>query len=82
MDSAATALECGAARVDLLVRRDDLPRIIRAGRHIGRTKRYVRNYAHELEPDRVVEYVAGFTSTALTFSFILDGVRPPLNVDG
>ena len=31
--------------------------------------------------DRVVEYVAGFTSTALTFSFILDGVRPPLNVD-
>lgn len=37
--------------------RDDLPRIIRAGRHIGRTKRYVRNYAHELEPDQVVEYV-------------------------
>jgi FAD-dependent urate hydroxylase len=27
MDSAATALECGAARVDLLVRRNDLPRI-------------------------------------------------------
>ena len=37
--------------------REDLPRIIRAGRHIGRTKRYVRNYAHELEPDQVVEYV-------------------------
>jgi cation diffusion facilitator CzcD-associated flavoprotein CzcO len=27
MDSAATALECGAARVDLLIRRPDLPRI-------------------------------------------------------
>ena len=27
MDSAATALEAGAARVDLLIRRDDLPRI-------------------------------------------------------
>ena len=28
-----------------------------ASRHISRTKRYVRNYAHELEPDQVVEYV-------------------------
>jgi imidazolonepropionase-like amidohydrolase len=30
--------------------RDDLPRIVRAGRHIGRTKRYIRNYAAEVEP--------------------------------
>ena len=37
--------------------RDDLPRIIRAGRHIARTKRYVRNFAHEVEPDGVVAQV-------------------------
>jgi len=38
--------------------RDDLPRLIRAGRHIARTKRYIRNYAHEVEPDDLVGYVA------------------------
>ena len=27
------------------------PRIIRAGRHIARTRRYIRNYAHEIEPE-------------------------------
>ena len=32
--------------------RDDLPRLIRCGRHIGRTQRYIRNYAHEVEPDQ------------------------------
>ena len=31
--------------------REDLPRIVRAGRHIARTERYIRNYAHEIEPD-------------------------------
>ena len=31
--------------------RADLPRIIRAGRHIARPKRYLRNYAAEVEPD-------------------------------
>lgn len=30
--------------------REDLPKIIRAGRHIARTRRYIRNYAHEIEP--------------------------------
>jgi imidazolonepropionase-like amidohydrolase len=35
----------------------DLPRIVRAGRHIARTRRYIRNYAHEIEPDRLVEQV-------------------------
>ncbi len=30
--------------------RDDLPRIVRAGRHIARTKRYIRNYGAEIEP--------------------------------
>ncbi|ARP69619.1 amidohydrolase [Streptomyces pluripotens] len=38
--------------------RDDLPRIIRAGRHIARTRRYIRNYAWEIEPDDLVAQVA------------------------
>jgi imidazolonepropionase-like amidohydrolase len=37
--------------------RDDLPRLIRAGRHIARTRRYIRNYAHEVEPDDLTTYV-------------------------
>ena len=35
----------------------DLPRIIRAGRHIARTARYIRNYAVEIEPDTLVAEV-------------------------
>ena len=38
--------------------RDDLPRLVRAGRHIARTRRYIRNYAHEVEPDDLPAYVA------------------------
>ncbi len=38
--------------------RDDLPRIIRAGRHLARPRRYIRNYAHEIEPDELAAYVA------------------------
>ncbi|MEU2715780.1 amidohydrolase family protein [Streptomyces sp. NPDC007205] len=38
--------------------REDLPKIIRAGRHIARTRRYIRNYAWEVEPDDLVGYVA------------------------
>ena len=37
--------------------RDDLPRIVRAGRHIARPKRYLRNYADEVEPDDLVAAV-------------------------
>jgi imidazolonepropionase-like amidohydrolase len=37
--------------------RKDLPKIIRAGRHIARTRRYIRNYAHEVEPDELVDRV-------------------------
>jgi imidazolonepropionase-like amidohydrolase len=37
--------------------REDLPRIIRAGRHIARTKRYIRNYAHEIEPIDLPSYI-------------------------
>ncbi|MER5788825.1 amidohydrolase family protein [Streptomyces sp. NPDC001980] len=38
--------------------RDDLPKIVRAGRHIARTRRYIRNFAHEIEPADLVAYVA------------------------
>ncbi len=37
--------------------RDDLPRIIRAGRHIARPKRYLRNFAAEVEPEDLVAEV-------------------------
>jgi imidazolonepropionase-like amidohydrolase len=37
--------------------REDLPRIIRAGRHIARTRRYLRNYGHEIEPEDLPAYV-------------------------
>ncbi|MGA5703607.1 amidohydrolase family protein [Peterkaempfera bronchialis] len=38
--------------------REDLPKIVRAGRHIARTRRYIRNYAHEIEPEQLAEYTA------------------------
>ncbi|HEX5088579.1 MAG TPA: amidohydrolase family protein [Nocardioides sp.] len=37
--------------------REDLPRLVRMGRHIARTRRYIRNYAHEVEPDGLVATV-------------------------
>ena len=37
--------------------REDLPKIIRAGRHIARARRYIRNYGHEIEEPELVEYV-------------------------
>lgn len=51
--------DCGsAADTSWIHERDDLPRLIRAGRHLARTKRYIRNYAHEIEPDELPAYVA------------------------
>jgi imidazolonepropionase-like amidohydrolase len=51
--------DCGtAADTRWIDDREDLPQIIRAGRHIARTKRYIRNYAHEIEPPELAEYVA------------------------
>jgi imidazolonepropionase-like amidohydrolase len=38
--------------------RADLPRLIRMGRHIARTKRYMRGYADEVEPTGLAEAVA------------------------
>jgi imidazolonepropionase-like amidohydrolase len=37
--------------------RDDLPRLVRMGRHIARTRRYIRDYAWEVEPDELVATV-------------------------
>lgn len=37
--------------------RQDLPKIIRAGRHIARPRRYIRNFAWEIEPDQLVDRV-------------------------
>jgi len=39
--------------------REDLPRLIRCGRHVARTKRYLRNYGLEVEPDELASAVAG-----------------------
>lgn len=51
--------DCGSAADTAWIHdRDDLPRLIRAGRHVARTKRYTRNYAHEIEPDELSAYVA------------------------
>ena len=50
--------DCGSAADTSWVHdRDDLPRLIRAGRHIARSRRYIRNYAHEVEPESLVETV-------------------------
>jgi len=51
--------DCGsAADTSWIHEREDLPRLIRAGRHLARTKRYIRNYAHEIEPGELPAYVA------------------------
>ncbi|HRV70175.1 MAG TPA: amidohydrolase, partial [Marmoricola sp.] len=43
--------DCGSASdTRWIQQREDLPRLIRAGRHIARSKRYIRNYADEVEP--------------------------------
>ncbi len=51
--------DCGSALDTSWIHdRDDLPRLIRAGRHLARTKRYIRNYAPEIEQAALPEYVA------------------------
>ncbi len=37
--------------------REDLPVLIRAGRHIARPKRYIRNFGVEVEPDELADEV-------------------------
>lgn len=51
--------DCGSALDTSWIHdREDLPRLIRAGRHLARTRRYIRNYAHEVEPADLVAHVA------------------------
>jgi imidazolonepropionase-like amidohydrolase len=38
--------------------REDLPRIVRAGRHLARSRRYIRGLGHEIEPEQLPEYAA------------------------
>lgn len=38
--------------------RDDLPRLVRAGRHVARTRRYLRGFAVEVEPEDLAAEVA------------------------
>jgi imidazolonepropionase-like amidohydrolase len=37
--------------------RDDLPVLVRAGRHIARPKRYIRNFGVEVEPEQLADTV-------------------------
>ena len=37
--------------------RDDLPVLVRAGRHIARPKRYLRDFGEEVEPEQLVDTV-------------------------
>ncbi|WP_139981962.1 amidohydrolase family protein [Nocardioides litoris] len=51
--------DCGSpADTRWVQERDDLPRLVRAGRHVARTRRYIRHYAHEVEPDDLAGTVA------------------------
>jgi imidazolonepropionase-like amidohydrolase len=51
--------DCGSpADTRWVHERDDLPRLIRAGKHIARTRRYLRDYGVEVEPDDLVDTVA------------------------
>jgi imidazolonepropionase-like amidohydrolase len=58
-DAGALLLRDAGAPVDThwIDDRDDLPRLVRAGRHIARAKRYIRNYGEEIEPDGLVAEV-------------------------
>ena len=50
--------DCGSASDTRWIdSRTDLPYVIRAGRHIARTNRYMRGYAHEVEPEDLVATV-------------------------
>ncbi|MFW6776234.1 amidohydrolase family protein [Nocardioides sp. CPCC 205120] len=51
--------DCGSALdTSWMHEREDLPRLIRAGRHVARTRRYIRGYAAEVEPADLAAQVA------------------------
>lgn len=50
--------DCGSPADTRAIQSDDaMPRLIRAGRHVARTKRYIRHAAAEVEPEELVEEV-------------------------
>lgn len=50
--------DCGSpADTRWLQTRDDVPRLVRAGRHLARRRRYLRGLAVEVEPEDLVEAV-------------------------
>ena len=51
--------DCGSAADTRWVQdRDDLPRLVRCGRHVARTRRYIRDYAEEVEPEDLAATLA------------------------
>ncbi|HWJ08425.1 MAG TPA: amidohydrolase family protein [Nocardioides sp.] len=51
--------DCGSpADTRWVQEREDLPRLIRCGRHVARTRRYLKDYGVEVEPDALAETVA------------------------
>ncbi len=58
-DAGALLLRDAGAAADTrwVDNRDDLPVIVRAGRHVARRARYLRGYAEEVEPDGLVAEV-------------------------
>lgn len=56
LDSGALLLRDAGSPVDTawIQDRPDLPRLIRAGRHVARTRRYLRDQAVEVEPEGLV----------------------------
>lgn len=50
--------DCGApANTRILDDDDAMPKIIRAGRHLARTRRYIRFAAHEIEPEQLCDFM-------------------------
>jgi imidazolonepropionase-like amidohydrolase len=51
--------DCGSpADTRWVQQREDLPRLIRAGKHVARTRRYLKDYGVEVEPEALVDAVA------------------------
>lgn len=50
--------DCGSPMDTRFIQQDPtMPRIVRAGRHMARTKRYIRYAAAEVEPEQLIEQV-------------------------
>ena len=58
-DAGALLIRDAGSPVDnrFVQRREDLPRLVRAGRHVARPKRYLRDVGVEVEPDGLVAAV-------------------------